>query len=627
MVDNAAHSHGSRTTQAKAQGVVLGPKDPSVQSSAPAQVPGNERSCVHNLRRRPHAKVLIVGGGINGVGTFRDLALQGVDVALVERGDYCQGASGASSHMIHGGIRYLENGEFRLVRESVVERNRLLRIAPHYVKPLQTTIPIFSTFSGVLAAPLRFLTHKQQGRPKERGAFLIKLGLGLYDSFSRDGGTVPRHQFRSHKRALAELPDLRSDVKYTATYFDASVHNPERLTLDVLQDGERAGRDQSGAPGQGSTARASNYLSLQSMTPQPNPGTGRGGTVRLRDELTGEEFDFTADVIVNTTGAWVDQTNQVMGTASTFMGGTKGSHIVLDHPELLAACRGREIFFEHTDGRIVLIYPMGDRVLVGTTDVDADMTQDAVCTDEEIAYFFDLIGHVFPNIPVNSGHIVYTFSGVRPLPRHDATQPGFVSRDYRIEARRPAPGSPGAVVLSLVGGKWTTFRALAEHLANDVLAELGLQRKVSTAQLAIGGGAGFPADEAGIQQWVKAHMAPGRGADRTAGLLTRYGTRAEAVMAYLDAGTDRPLRSTRELSARELEFMAAHEQVGHVVDVLIRRTSLAFRGLVTGELLNEVAEILAVPLHWDAAARAAEVKHAQDVLQRLHRVETPSLVA
>lgn len=585
---------------------------------------------MHHLRRRPHAKVLVVGGGINGVGTFRDLALQGVDVALVERGDYCQGASGASSHMIHGGIRYLENGEFRLVRESVVERNRLLRIAPHYVKPLQTTIPIFSTFSGVLAAPLRFLTHKQHGKPKERGAFLIKLGLSLYDSFSRDGGAVPRHQFRSGARALAELPSLRPDVKYAATYFDASVHNPERLTLDVLQDGEKAGLAATGAGnGQGSTARASNYVSLQSVTGQPNPGTGRGSTVRLRDELTGEEFDFTADVIVNTTGAWVDLTNAAMGAASTFMGGTKGSHIVLDHPALLEACRGREIFFEHTDGRIVLIYPMGDRVLVGTTDVDADMAEDAVCTDEEIEYFFDLVGHVFPDIAVTREQIVYTFSGVRPLPRHDATQPGFVSRDYRIERRDPGEdgSGKGAVVLSLVGGKWTTFRALAEHMTNDVLAEIGMERKVSTAQLPIGGGAGFPADEAGVQKWIKAHMADGRDADRTAGLLTRYGTRAEAVMEYLDAGPDRLLHSTRELSVRELEFMAAHEQVGHLVDVLIRRTSLAFRGLVTGELLNEMAEVLSVPLGWNAAARAAEIKHAQEVLQKFHRVETHSLVA
>jgi len=578
---------------------------------------------VQQLRNRPHAQVLIVGGGINGVGTFRDLALQGVDVALVERGDFCQGASGASSHMIHGGIRYLENGEFRLVQESVVERNRLLRIAPHYVKPLQTTIPIFSTFSGILAAPLRFLTHKQ-GKHVERGAFLIKLGLSMYDFFSRDGGTVPRHQFRGRKRALAELPRLHPDIKYAATYFDASVHNPERLTLDVLQDGEKAGE----AGGNG--ARASNYLSLVSM--DGAAGTG-GGTVQLRDELTGEVFDFSADVVVNTTGAWVDLTNQAMGAASAFMGGTKGSHIVLDHPGLLEACQGREIFFEHTDGRIVLIYPMGDRVLVGTTDIDADMAEDAVCTDAEIDYFFDLIGHVFPDIAVDREQIVYTFSGVRPLPRHDATQPGFVSRDYRIERRGPAKGSAqrkagdGAVVLSLVGGKWTTFRALAEHLSNDVLAELGMERKVSTAKLAIGGGAGFPETEDGVQRWIKAHMTAGRDADRTAVLLTRYGTRAEDVMAYLDAGTDRLLHSTRELSVRELEFMARNEQLGHLVDVLIRRTSLAFRGLVTGELLNEVADILSGPLGWDASTRAAEIDHAQEVLRRFHGVQVHSLVA
>ena len=215
------------------------------------------RAAVQALRQRPQAKVLIIGGGINGVGTFRDLALQGVDVALVERGDYCQGASGASSHMIHGGIRYLENGEFRLVRESVVERNRLLRIAPHYVKPLQTTIPIFSTFSGVLSAPLRFLTHKQQGKPKERGAFLIKLGLSLYDSFSRDGGTVPRHQFRGRKRALAELPHLHPGIKYAATYFDASVHNPSASPWTCSRTAKRPGwaRGRTGSHGPGQQLR------------------------------------------------------------------------------------------------------------------------------------------------------------------------------------------------------------------------------------------------------------------------------------------------------------------------------------------------------------------------------------
>ncbi|MCQ9164397.1 glycerol-3-phosphate dehydrogenase/oxidase [Arthrobacter sp. STN4] len=565
------------------------------------------------LRNRPHAQVLIIGGGINGVGTFRDLALQGIDVALVERGDYCQGASGASSHMIHGGIRYLENGEFRLVRESVVERNRLLKIAPHYVKPLRTTIPIFSTFSGILAAPMRFLTHKQ-GRPQERGAFLIKAGLTMYDSFSRDGGSVPRHQFKGRTKALAELPALHPGIKYTATYYDASVHNPERLTLDVLQDGEKAGTP-AGGPHR---ARATNYVAATAVT---------GEGVQLTDQLTGEEFTFTADVIVNTTGAWVDATNEAMGAATRFMGGTKGSHIVLDHPELLAACNGREIFFEHTDGRIVLIYPMGDRVLVGTTDIDADMKQDAVCTEEEVDYFFELIGHVFPAITVSRGEIVYSFSGVRPLPRHDETAPGFVSRDYRIERADRSIAGATVPVLSLVGGKWTTFRALSEHLANDVLAALGAERKTSTAKLAIGGGAGFPATDAAVEAWIAAHTGGGIDAARAAVLLTRYGTRAGQVLDYLAAGADEAFESTRELSRREIEFMVEHEQIGHLIDVLVRRTSLAFRGLVTAELLAETAAALAGPLGWPHHRVQDEIRHAQDILARFHGVQVQSLIA
>ncbi|RCL85928.1 MAG: FAD-dependent oxidoreductase, partial [Microbacterium sp.] len=147
------------------------------------------RTTVARLSERPQADVLIVGGGVNGLATFRDLALQGVDVAIVERGDFVSGASAASSHMIHGGVRYLENGEFRLVHEAVTERNDLLATAPHYVRPLQTTIPIFSTFSGVFSAPLRFLRHGA-GKHVERGAALIKIGLTIYDSFSRGGGRV-----------------------------------------------------------------------------------------------------------------------------------------------------------------------------------------------------------------------------------------------------------------------------------------------------------------------------------------------------------------------------------------------------------------------------------------------------
>lgn len=560
------------------------------------------RPSVSALRARPRSQVLIIGGGINGVGTFRDLALQGVDVTLVERGDYCEGASGASSHMIHGGIRYLENGEFRLVHESVVERNRLLRIAPHYVKPLRTTIPVFSTLSGLLNAPLRFLSHRS-GKPRARGALLIKIGLALYDAFSREGGSVPRHQFVGRKRALAELPRLRPDVKYTATYFDASVHNPERLTLDVLRDGLEANPE----------ARAVNYASAVGM---------HDGAVRLRDELTGEEFDFAADIVVNATGAWTDRTNSALGAATHFMGGTKGSHIVLDAPELLAATAGREIFFEHSDGRIVLIYPIGDRVLVGTTDINAGDDLTPVCTEEEVEYFFDLIRHVFPGVPVDPSQIVYTFSGVRPLPRHDDTAPGFVSRDYRIEREAGTDDAP--LRLSLVGGKWTTFRALSEHLADAVLSELGVARRESTAELPIGGGAGFPNGPDARREWIASHLPSAVDPVRAEVLLERYGIRAEEVAAFLAEGPDRVLESTGELSTRELAYMAQREQVGHVVDVLIRRTSLAFRGLATGDVIREVAETLAPRLGWVSERVNEEVRHAEGTLADFHRVAHPS---
>ena len=564
------------------------------------------RPVVQQLKDRPRASVLIVGGGINGVGTFRDLSLQGVDVALVERGDYSQGASGASSHMIHGGIRYLENGEFRLVHESVVERNALLRLAPHYVKPLQTTIPITSTFSGITAAPLRFLTHKQ-GKHTERGAVLIKAGLVMYDFFSRGGRVAPRHSFVGKKKSLQELPKLRPDVKYTATYFDASVHNPERLTLDVLRDGLEANPQ----------SRATNYVSAV--------GTTDAGTV-LRDELTGEEFVFEADVVINATGAWVDETNDSFGKRTAFMGGTKGSHIVLDHPELLEACNGRELFFEHTDGRIVLIYPMGDRVLVGTTDIDADINTPSVCTDEEIEYFFELVAHVFPTIDVRRDHIVYTFSGVRPLPKHDDTQPGFVSRDYRIEKRVDRRGGKNVTTLSLVGGKWTTFRALSENLASDAMTALGMPRKTTTADLQIGGGKGFPASEAEERLWINRHANEIADRDRVAVLLTRYGTRATDVMDFLAQGEDQLLSTTSELSTRELTYMVEHEQVTRLADVLIRRTSLAFRGLVTLEMLNELASLLAPQLGWDDAETRRQVESARDLLVNMHGMKIPATV-
>ena len=558
------------------------------------RTPGKERVEVAAVRASSRTEVVIIGGGINGLATFRDLALQGVDVVLVERDDFASGATAASSHMIHGGIRYLENGEFRLVRESVRERNALLKTAPHAVRPLMTTIPIYSTFAGILAAPLRFLRHRQ-GKPSQRGAVLIKIGLVIYDLFSREGGTLPRHSFVGRRRALEALPDLDPGIAYTATYFDASLPEPERLALDVMLDGEAAHP----------TARALNYVEAV--------GFDEHG-VRVRDRETGQEFGIEAKLVINCSGPWTDLTNAALGVDSQFMGGTKGSHIVLDHPELFEATRGREIFFEHSDGRIVLVYPLKDRVLVGTTDIDADPREPAVCTEEEVDYFFDLVRHVFPGIAVSRDEIVYRYAGIRPLPRHEDTQPGFVSRDYRLEVSQLGE----LPLISLVGGKWTTFRALGASLTDKALHLLQRARTTSTLTLPIGGGRSYPKGELEQQQWRRRQLRR-QNDDRQRVLFERYGTRAAEVAKFIDAADDAPILDN-ELSTREAQWMAVHERVVRLADVIFRRTDLAFRGLIDQERLESIAAELAAALGWTPERQRLEIEECVAELRLEHGV-------
>ncbi|HEY2556648.1 MAG TPA: FAD-dependent oxidoreductase, partial [Diaminobutyricibacter sp.] len=286
------------------------------------------------------------------------------------------------------------------------------------------------------------------------------------------------------------------------------------------------------------------------------------------------------------------------------MGGTKGSHIVLDNPALLDACKGREMFFENEDGRIVLIYPLKGKVMVGTTDLEADMSVPAVCTDDEIEYFIGLVAHVFPDIAVERSQIVYSFSGVRPLPHHDDTQPGFVSRDYRI-VPGTLPGLDSTTVLSLVGGKWTTFRALSERLSNDVLALLGVDRTVGTAGLAIGGGTGFPVGDEARRDWIARYGAD-IGAERAESLLERYGTKAKAVIEALAGIDDKPLASAPSYTRGELAYLIRTEHVVHLADIFLRRTSLAFTGSVTRAVVAEIGEIASSELGWSLLRRNQE---------------------
>lgn len=197
-------------------------------------MPGFREQALESIRQDGTFDAVVVGGGINGIAAYRDLALQGLRVLLVERNDFASGCSAAPSRMIHGGLRYLENGEFGLVAESLRERDALLALAPHMVHPLATTIPILSTFSGLFNAAATFAGSV--GQPASRGALAIKAGLSLYDFVTRRNRVLPRHTFRSARKTLALWPALNPNIRYSATYFDAWIRQPERLALELLID-------------------------------------------------------------------------------------------------------------------------------------------------------------------------------------------------------------------------------------------------------------------------------------------------------------------------------------------------------------------------------------------------------
>jgi glycerol-3-phosphate dehydrogenase len=552
-----------------------------------------------NIQENPSFDVLVIGGGINGIGTFRDLAVQGLRVLLAEKGDFAEGASAASSHMLHGGIRYLENGEFRLVREALQERNRMLKNAPHYSKPLPTTIPIFSCTKGILNAPLKFLNLLD--KPAERGAIVIKIGLTLYDWYVRDNRSMPKHEFRMKAASLGEFPKMNSEIVCTATYYDAWMPSPERICFDLIRDAEEGNKE----------AIALNYLRAIA---------GSGDTVSLKDELTGEELMVKPKVVINAAGPWIDFVNKALGQESRFIGGTKGSHLILDNPQLHQACKGREIFFESSDGRIVLIFPFLNRVMVGTTDIRIDNPEDAVCTDDEIDYILEQIPKVFPTIELDPSQIVYTFSGVRPLPASEGGRTGTISRDHSIRSSAKGEGGLDFPVHSLIGGKWTTWRAFSEESANQALSDLGKTRISSTKYMAIGGGKGFPTSQADREAWLQdLRTKTELPLEQLDMLLERYGTYAERVAAFISEANDKALQHVPNFSQREILFLAQSEKVERLEDLLQRRSLIAMLGYAKKEAIEEIAGIVGSAFGWSDSHLKEETERVMAYLEKKHR--------
>lgn len=513
--------------------------------------------------------VVIIGGGINGCATFRDLALQGVRVLLLERGDFCSGASAASSRLMHGGLKYLETGEFRLVRESLIERNMLLTTAPHYVQALECVVPVKSVWGGIVGSAARFFGVK--ARIADRGFAITAAGLMLYEVFGRALRSMPTHRMLRRQGLRRLLPELAPDFCGAGIYYEGHITHAERLGLELVLDGAAANPE----------SRAENHAEV----------LGVAGDVLTWRSADGETYKARARVILNAGGAWIDAVNAVLGVPSQLMGGSRGSHLVVDSPALLRALDGRMIYFGTPDGRVNLLYPFAGRVLVGATDIAQPDPDSARCSDDEADYLCRAVADVFPTIPILPEQIVCRFCGVRPLPRSDGPV-GSVTRDHSIftltlaEAKVP--------VHCLIGGKWTTFRAFSEIATDRVLADLGRVRAVSTVGLAIGGGRGYPRDTAARQAMV-ARLASLGGVSvmRADTLLARYGTRAESYLASLAGAGEEMLDSLDDFAREEIGHIARTERVGDIEDILFRRTLIGLTGRDSAAVRAEIAALIA----------------------------------
>ena len=291
---------------------------------------------------------------------------------------------------------------------------------------------------------------------------------------------------------------------------------------------------------------------------------------------------------------------------------------MLDQPEFRKAIGGKEFFFENNDGRIVLIFPFYDKIIVGTSDIPIENPDQARCTEDEIDYFIKLVNRVFPNIEVDYKNIVFQFSGVRPLEYSKAKTTGQISRDHTIQEDNAGITR----VYSLVGGKWTSYRAFAEQVTDKVLSFLGRGRIKDTKSLPVGGGKDYPSNEKAQKGYI-AKIATESGIDeiRLNKLFERYGTRTREIAQYIRKGKDAPLIANQDWTRREVEFLVEYEKVVHLSDLLLRRSTLAWLGAVNRPLLHELADIIGNCLGWDDRQKNTEEQQTLELLKDRHGVK------
>jgi glycerol-3-phosphate dehydrogenase len=524
---------------------------------------------------------IIIGAGINGAGIARDAALRGLRVLLMDKGDIAAGTSSWSTRLIHGGLRYLEYGELCLVRESLRERELLLNHAPHLVRPLPMLIPIYAQAS--------------------RGPLTIRAGMLAYDLLLF-GKSLDHHRMLSREETLRRAPSLSaSGLRGAALYYDAQVEYAERLVVENALDARSHG------------ALIRTYARVDRFI--MDEGSVRG--VEFTDLLEGSGGHIArAPLTVNVAGPWVDQLIQdaLARRAPRLIGGTKGSHLVVERFKGAPACA---LYLEAaSDGRPFFIIPWNGGYLIGTTDLRYEGDLDRVeASDEEIDYLLRETNRVIPNAHLTLASILYTYSGVRPLAFDEGTQEKGITRRHFIHDH--APDVRG--LLSIVGGKLTTYRHLSEQASDLIFRKLDRKSPAcQTARQPLPGAATNDFAAFSDEFKKKSHL-PLSVNER---LLRIYGTRAALVLEIAVEGDELLTKSfspsTGAIGA-EILFAFRHEMARTLSDCLMRRTMVGLgpaMGLCGDD--ERAAVIAQKYLGWSSNYAEREVAAYREYVKRFH---------
>lgn len=540
-------------------------------------VPLNAATRSANLRRMAQDTfdVLVVGGGITGAGVALDAASRGYSVALIEKADFASGSSSGSTKLVHGGIRYLPEFDFLLVREALVERGRLMRNAPYLVAPLGFLLPLYADARRPLGIP--FALPNGFGLP-----LMLEIGLWFYDVLA-GRLNVARHQHISLKQAHELAPSLKSEGLRAAYLYSDGQTNDTRLTLAVLRTAARAG------------AAIANYVAATGFIKRGAQVTA----VQARDILTDGTFTIGARHVVNATGVFAEQVAALSGDQShVSIEPSKGVHLVVAR-ERVGIVETAVVLPETDDGRILFVIPWLSRAVIGTTDTGTGDLDHPAASPSDIAY---LLTHVnrYLDVDLTAADVLNTFAGYRPLIRTKTDTTARLSRSHEVIQERNG-------LVTIVGGKLTTYRRMAQDTVDVLARRDGKTVTHPTEHLTLSGAADWPSTKPAIDTRA---AALGLVPSIAHHLAFNYGGNAHEVLDIIkqDSTLATALAPPLPYLAAEVVHACRNEMALRLDDVIARRTRLMLedRAGAIG-IASEVARLMGAELGWSSDRIAEEV--------------------